>query len=153
MNVHEILDEGIRPEKPSKSSEELIAMGYNPDSDKVQRASEYEAWVEKQRAQGKDVDEGVFDTIKDKFKSKKSAPKPKLKRNPKIKVAKGAGQVSRASDGNVYLWAGAQWVNNETAKMAPRKISDELGNPVLIGLANQIKKAGLSDVVKPLLAV
>ena len=99
------------------------------------------------------VKEGVFDTIKDKFKSKKVAPKPKLKRNPKIKVAKGAGQVSRASDGNVYVWAGAQWINNETAKMAPRKISNELGNPVLIGLANQIKKTGLSDVVKPLLGV
>jgi hypothetical protein len=99
------------------------------------------------------LDEGVFDKIKDKFKSKKAAPKPKLKRNPKIRVAKGAGQVSRASDGNVYVWAGAQWVNNETAKYAPKNISNELGNPVLIGLANQIKKAGLTDVVKPLLSV
>ena len=51
-------NEEIRPEKPNKSSEEYIAMGHAPDSDKVQRAREYEAWVEKQRAQGKDVDEG-----------------------------------------------------------------------------------------------
>ena len=50
--------EGIRPEKPSKSSEELIAMGYAPDSDKVQSAKEYEDWVDDQRAKGKEIDEG-----------------------------------------------------------------------------------------------
>jgi len=50
--------EGIRPEKPNKSSEELIAMGYDPDSDKVQSAREYEDWVDDQRAKGKDIDEG-----------------------------------------------------------------------------------------------
>jgi len=49
--------EGIRPEKPSKSSEELIAMGYAPDSDKVQSAREYEDWVDDQRAKGKEIDE------------------------------------------------------------------------------------------------
>jgi hypothetical protein len=49
--------EGIRPEKPSKSSEELIAMGYAPDSDKVQRAREYEDWADDQRAKGKEIDE------------------------------------------------------------------------------------------------
>ena len=51
--------EGIRPEKPNKSSEELIAMGYAPDSDKVQSAREYEDWVDDQRAKGKDVEEDV----------------------------------------------------------------------------------------------
>ena len=102
------------------------------------------------------VDEaGIVSKIKDKlgFGKKKAVNKPKLKRNPRIKVAKGAGQVSRASDGNVYVWAGAAWVNNETAKFAPKQVTAELGNPVLIGLANQIKKAGLTDVVKPLLSV
>ena len=49
--------EGIRPEKSSKSSEELIAMGYAPDSDKVQSAREYEDWVDDQRAKGKEIDE------------------------------------------------------------------------------------------------
>ena len=100
------------------------------------------------------VDEaGIVSKIKDKlgFGKKKAVNKPKLKRNPRIKVAKGAGQVSRASDGNVYVWAGAAWVNNETAKFAPKQVTAELGNPVLIGLANQIKKAGLTDVVKPFL--
>ena len=96
---------------------------------------------------------GIVSKIKDKlgFGKKKAVNKPKLKRNPRIKVAKGAGQVSRASDGNVYVWAGAAWVNNETAKFAPKQVTAELGNPVLIGLANQIKKAGLTDVVKPFL--
>jgi hypothetical protein len=51
-------NEEIRPEKPNKSSEEYIAMGHAPDSDKVQRAKEYEEWAERQRAKGKDVDEG-----------------------------------------------------------------------------------------------
>jgi len=51
-------NEEIRPEKPNKSSEEYIAMGHAPDSDKVQRAREYEEWAERQRAKGKDVDEG-----------------------------------------------------------------------------------------------
>jgi len=50
--------EGIRPEKPNKNSEELIAMGYAPDSDKVQSAREYEDWVDDQRSKGKDIDEG-----------------------------------------------------------------------------------------------
>ena len=50
--------EGIRPEKPSKSSDDLIAMGYAPDSDKVQSAKEYEDWVDDQRAKGKEIDEG-----------------------------------------------------------------------------------------------
>ena len=54
----ENVEEGMRPEKPSKSSDELIAMGYAPDSDKVQRAKEYEDWVDDQRAKGKDIDEG-----------------------------------------------------------------------------------------------
>jgi len=57
--------EGIRPEKPSKSSEELIAMGYAPDSDKVQRAREYEDWADDQRAKGKEIDEG--DLVLDKM--------------------------------------------------------------------------------------
>jgi len=52
-------NEEIRPEKPNKSSEEYIAMGHAPDSDKVQRAKEYEEWAERQRAKGKDVDEDV----------------------------------------------------------------------------------------------
>ena len=64
-------EEGIRPEKPSKNSEELLAMGYKPDSGKVQRAREYEAWVEKQRAQGKDVDEGKSPHKKGSTKYKK----------------------------------------------------------------------------------
>jgi nicotinic acid mononucleotide adenylyltransferase len=59
------IDEGIRPEKPSKSSEELIAMGYAPDSDKVQRAREYEDWADDQRAKGKEIDEG--DLVLDKM--------------------------------------------------------------------------------------
>src|SRR6056300_1155164 len=57
--------EGIRPVKPSKSSEELIAMGYAPDSDKVQRAREYEDWADDQRAKGKEIDEG--DLVLDKM--------------------------------------------------------------------------------------
>lgn len=57
--------EGMRPEKPSKSSEELIAMGYAPDSDKVQSAREYEDWVDDQRAKGKEIEEG--DLVLDKL--------------------------------------------------------------------------------------
>ena len=51
-------NEEIRPEKPNKSSEDYIAMGHSPDSDKVKRAKEYEKWAKKQRSKGKDFDEG-----------------------------------------------------------------------------------------------
>jgi hypothetical protein len=78
--------------------------------------------------------------------SGKVIPMPKKdtsgKINPKIKVAKGAGQIAKAKDGQNYVWAGAQWVNNGTGRMATKDIAAELGNPVLTDLANRIKKAG-----------
>ena len=49
--------------------------------------------------------------------------------NPKIKIAKGAGQLATASDGAEYVWAGAMWINNATAQPAKRAINQELGNP------------------------
>ena len=51
------LVEEIRPDKPPKSSAEYIELGFDPDSDKVKRAKEYEQWLERQRAKDKDVDE------------------------------------------------------------------------------------------------
>ena len=60
------------------------------------------------------------------------------KPNPKIKVAPGAGQMAKAKDGQDYIWAGAQWINNSTAKMATKGVAAELGNPVLTGLADEI---------------
>ena len=78
--------------------------------------------------------------------SGKVIPMPKKgtsgKINPKIKVAKGAGQVAKAKDGQNYVWAGAQWVNNGTGRVATKDVAAELGNPVLTDLANRIKKAG-----------
>jgi len=68
------------------------------------------------------------------------------KRNPKIKVAKGAGQMAKAKDGQDYVWAGAQWINNTTGKMAAKDVAGQLGNPVLTDLVAKIKKAG-PDVV------
>ena len=73
------------------------------------------------------------------------------KRNPKIKVAKGAGQMAKGSDGGDYVWAGAQWINNSTARVATKQIAAELGNPVLKSLADEIKKAGVADQVKQML--
>lgn len=88
-------------------------------------------------------------------------PKPKdtsqtgststAKPNPKIKVAPGAGQMAKAKDGQDYIWAGAQWINNSTAKMATKGVAAELGNPVLTGLADEIKKAGVQAEVKAML--
>ena len=54
-------NEEIRPDKPAKSSAEYIELGFDPDSDKVKRAKEYEQWLERQRAKGKDVDESLGD--------------------------------------------------------------------------------------------
>ena len=62
--------------------------------------------------------------------------------NPKIKVAKGAGQIAKAKDGQHYVWGGAKWVNNGTGRMATKDVAAELGNPVLTDLATRIKKAG-----------
>jgi hypothetical protein len=75
-----------------------------------------------------------------------------VKRNPKIRVAKGAGQVATASDGQSYVWGGAQWVNNATAKMATKQIAAELGNPKLKSIADQIKQAKLQDAVIKMLS-
>lgn len=49
--------------------------------------------------------------------------------NPKIKIAKGAGQLATASDGAEYVWAGAMWINNASAMPAKKAINQELGNP------------------------
>ena len=73
------------------------------------------------------------------------------KPNPKIKVAPGAGQMAKAKDGQDYIWAGAQWINNSTAKMATKDVAAELGNPVLKTLADEIKKAGVQAEVKAML--
>ena len=64
------------------------------------------------------------------------------KRNPKIKVAQGAGQMAKAKDGQDYVWAGAQWINNATGRMANKDVAGQLGNPVLTDLVARIKKAG-----------
>jgi hypothetical protein len=83
---------------------------------------------------------------------KPAATSGTAKRNPKIKVAKGAGQMAKGSDGGDYVWAGAQWINNSTARVATKQIAAELGNPVLKSLADEIKKAGVADQVKQMLA-
>lgn len=80
-----------------------------------------------------------------------STGKP-VPRNPKIKVAKGAGQVATASDGDSYVWAGQQWVNNKTARVATKQVAAELGNPNLKLLADKIKQADVADLVKQVLS-
>jgi len=81
--------EGIRPEKPNKSSEELIAMGYAPDSDKVQRAREYEDWADDQRAKGKEIDEILgFATKSPKRATIKVKKRPPEEDSVKDKIAK-----------------------------------------------------------------
>lgn len=77
--------------------------------------------------------------------------KDKTKPNPKIKVAKGAGQLETGDDGETYVWAGAQWINNSSAKMAPREIGVKLTTKMLSGLANEIKTAGAAEQIKSML--
>ena len=60
--------------------------------------------------------------------------------------------MAKGSDGGDYVWAGAQWINNSTARVATKQIAAELGNPVLKSLADEIKKAGVADQVKQMLA-
>ena len=54
--------------------------------------------------------------------------------------------MAKAKDGQDYVWAGAQWINNTTGKMAAKDVAGQLGNPVLTDLVAKIKKAG-PDVV------
>ena len=58
----------------------------------------------------------------------KPSPAPQAKQakqkpaQPTIKV----GQKKRGSDGQVYIWKGAQWVNMKSGRMATRAIGAEL---------------------------
>jgi hypothetical protein len=90
--------EGMRPEKPSKSSEELIAMGYAPDSDKVQRAREYEDWADDQRAKGKEIDEILgFATKSPKRATIKVKKRPPEEDSVKDKIAKRRAMAAKGN--------------------------------------------------------
>jgi len=59
----------------------------------------------------------------------KAGAEPTAERNPKIKVAAGAGQMAKGNDGEDYVWAGGQWINNTSAKVAKKEVAAELGTP------------------------
>jgi len=97
------------------------------------------------RAEGS---ENFKDLNKDEKLSKYGQTQNNTKPNPKIKVAKGAGQLETGDDGETYVWAGAQWVNNSTAKMAPRAVGAALTTKMIGGIADEIKKSGIADQIK-----
>ena len=97
------------------------------------------------RAEGS---ENFKDINKDEKLSKYGQTQNNTKPNPKIKVAKGAGQLETGDDGETYVWAGAQWVNNSTAKMAPRAVGAALTTKMIGVIADEIKKSGIADQIK-----
>ena len=108
--------EGIRPEKPSKSSEELIAMGYAPDSDKVQSAREYEDWVDDQRAKGKEIDEQqlneAFPLLIPALAAAVRIGAPMVSRMITSQGAKQAAKVVAKNTGNVAKATGKAVIKN-----------------------------------------
>ncbi|MBR20361.1 MAG: hypothetical protein CMA64_09515 [Euryarchaeota archaeon] len=52
-------------------------------------------------------------------------PEPAAAQNQGSNIAKGT--LKKASDGAPYEWAGAQWINLKTGRMASKQISAELG--------------------------
>ena len=109
--------EGIRPEKPSKSSDDLIAMGYAPDSDKVQSAREYEDWVDDQRAKGKEpVEEAqlneAFPLLIPALAAAVRIGAPMVSRMITSQGAKQAAKVVAKNTGNVAKATGKAVIKN-----------------------------------------